>query len=56
MQKLIKELQNLYSWNQFYQSRTMRKEMKTCQLQINGKKQEINEFKTAQKAKRGGKK
>ena len=56
MQKLIKELQNLYSWNQFYQARTMRKEMKTCQLQIKGKKQEINEFKMAQKAKRGGKK
>jgi hypothetical protein len=56
MQKLIKELQNLYSWNQFYQARTMRKEMKTCQLQIKGKKQEINEFKMAQKAKKGGKK
>ena len=56
MQKLIKELQNLYSWNQFYQARTMRKEMKMCQLQIKGKKQEINEFKMAQKAKRGGKK
>ena len=56
MQKLIKELQNLYSWNQFYQNRTMRKEMKTCQLQINGKKQEINEFKMAQKKKKGGKK
>ena len=26
MQKLIKELQNLYSWNQFYQARTMRNE------------------------------
>jgi len=34
----------------------MRKEMKTCQLQINGKKQEINEFKMAQKKRRGGKK
>ena len=56
MQKLIKELQNLYSWNQFYQARTMRKEMKICQLQIKGKKQEINELKVAQKAKRGGKK
>jgi hypothetical protein len=30
--------------------------MKTCQLQIKGKKQEINEFKMAQKAKKGGKK
>jgi len=56
MQKLIKQLQNLYSWNQFYQARTMRPQMKTCQLQIKNKKQEINELKTAQKAKRGGKK
>ena len=56
MQKLIKELQNLYSWNQFYQARTMREDMKKCQLQIKSKKQEINEFKVTQKAKRGGKK
>jgi len=56
MQKLIKELQDLYSWNQFYQARTLRKEMKKCQFQIKGKKQEINEFKMAQKARRGGKK
>ena len=40
----------------FIKQRTMRKEMKTCQLQINGKKQEINEFKMAQKHRRGGKK
>ncbi len=56
MQKLIKELQNLYSWNQFYQARTMREDMKKCQFQIKGKKSEINEFKMAQKKKRGGKK
>ncbi len=49
MQKLIKELQNLYSWNQFYQARTMRQEMKKCQLQIKNKKQEINEFKNNKK-------
>ena len=56
MQKLMKELQDLYSWNQFYQARTLRKEMKKCQLQINGKKHEISEFKVAQKARKGGKK
>jgi len=49
MQKLIKELQNLYSWNQFYQARTMRQEMKKCQLQIKNKKQEINELKAKKK-------
>ena len=56
MQKLIKQLQNLYSWNQFYQARTMRQDMKKCQIQIKNKKQQINELKLAQKAKRGGKK
>tara|TARA_B100000902_G_C27076811_1_gene796869 strand:+ start:268 stop:417 length:150 start_codon:yes stop_codon:yes gene_type:complete len=49
MQKLIKQLQNLYSWNQFYQARTMRKEMKDCQNQIKNKKQEINNLKTKKK-------
>ena len=56
MQKLIKELENLYSWSQFYQERKQRKKVQTTQIQIKNKKQEINEFKMAQKAKRGGKK
>ena len=56
MQKLIKQLQDLYSWNQFYQARKLRKDMKKCQLQIKDKKQQINHFKMAQKARRGGKK
>ena len=56
MQNLIKQLHNLYSWNQFYQERKMRKNMKDCQVQINEKKKQINEFKIAQKARRGGKK
>ncbi len=56
MQKLIKQLQDLYSWNQFYQARKLRKDMKKCQLQIKDKKQQINNFKMAQKARRGGKK
>lgn len=55
MYKLIKELQNLYSWNQFYQERKMKPEMKKCQTQIKAKKQEVNEFKMAKK-KKGGKK
>jgi len=54
MYKLIKELQNLYSWNQFYQERKMKPEMKKCQAQIKAKKQEVNEFKMAKK-KKGGK-
>ena len=56
MQNLIKQLHDLYSWNQFYQERKMRKNMKDCQIQINDKKNQINEFKMAQKARRGGKK
>jgi hypothetical protein len=49
MQKLIKQLQNLYSWNQFYQARTMRDDMKKCQMQIKLKKQEINNIKNNKK-------
>ena len=48
MHKLIKELQNLYSWNQFYQERKMRKEMRVAQAQISSKKREINEVKSNQ--------
>jgi len=54
MQNLIKQLHNLYSWNQFYQERKMRKNMKDCQVQINEKKKQINEFKVAQKTKKKG--
>ncbi len=49
MQKLIKQLQNLYSWNQFYQARTMREDMKKCQIEIKNKKQEINQLKNKNK-------
>lgn len=56
MQKLIKQLQNLYSWNQFYQARTMRPQMKKCQIEIKNKKQEINEIKLTKKSKKGSKK
>jgi hypothetical protein len=56
MQNLIKQLQSHYSWNEFYQGRKLRKDMKKCQLQIKDKKDEINRIKVAQKARRGGKK
>ena len=49
MQNLIKELQNLYSWNQFYQKAGNKTKMKTAQNQINKKKKEINELKTKKK-------
>jgi len=56
MRDLIKELENLYSWSQFYQERKQKSKVKTTQDQIRVKKQELNEFKMAQKAWRGGKK
>ena len=51
MQKLIKELQNFYSWNQFYQERKMRPQMKKAQIQITLHKQKINEIKNSKKGK-----
>ena len=45
----IKELQNLYSWNQFYQETKNRSSMSKCQTQIRIKKNEINELKTKKK-------
>ena len=49
MHKQIKELQNLYSWNQFYQQRNMKPEMKSAQHQITTKKKEINDLKNKKK-------
>tara|TARA_R110000824_G_scaffold353307_1_gene540495 strand:- start:282 stop:431 length:150 start_codon:yes stop_codon:yes gene_type:complete len=49
MHKQIKELQNLYSWNQFYQGTNNKTKMKIAQNQINKKKKEINELKTKKK-------
>ncbi len=45
----IKELQKLYSWNQFYQDRKMKEEMKKCQSEIHALKLVINELKTKKK-------
>ena len=45
----IKELQNLYSWNQFYQETKNRSSMSKCQSEIRIKKNEINELKTKKK-------
>jgi DNA/RNA-binding domain of Phe-tRNA-synthetase-like protein len=45
----IKQLQNLYSWNQFYQDRKMKPEMKKCQSDIHALKLVINELKSKKK-------
>jgi len=47
--KTIKQLQNLYSWNQFYQDRKMKTEMKKCQSDIHTLKLVINELKSKKK-------
>ncbi len=52
MIKLIKQLQNLYSWNQFYQERKMRPQMRKAQAQISTKKREINELKLLKRGKK----
>ena len=45
----IKELQKLYSWNQFYQDRKMKAEMKKFQSDIHALKLVINELKNKKK-------
>ena len=47
--KKIKELQNLYSWNQFYQETKNRLSGSKCQAQIRIVRNEINELKTKKK-------
>jgi|6_EtaG_2_1085325.scaffolds.fasta_scaffold15546_12 hypothetical protein len=42
---IIKELENLYSWSQFYQARNQRDNVKFAQNQIRDKKQDLIEFK-----------
>lgn len=49
--KKIKELQNLYSWNQFYQDRKMKDQMRKCQSEIHSLKTVINELKNKKKKK-----
>ena len=47
--KKIKTLQNLYSWNEFYQGTGNKEQMKKCQTEIHQLKSEINELKTKKK-------
>jgi len=49
MKTNIKKLQNLYSWNQFYQARQQKDNMRRCQIQINKLKRELNTLKTQKK-------
>lgn len=47
--KLIKKLQNLYSWNEFYQGTGNKVQMRKCQTEIHQLKSEINALKTKKK-------
>jgi len=42
----IKKLQNLYSWNEFYQGTGNKLQMKKCQTEIHQLKSVINELKS----------
>ena len=45
----IKQLQNLYSWNQFYQGTGNKVQMRKCQSEIHALKLVINELKSKKK-------
>ena len=47
--KKIKQLQNLYSWTEFYQGTGNKVQMRKCQTEIHQLKSEINELKTKKK-------
>ncbi len=47
--KLIKQLQNLYSWNEFYQGTGNKVQMRKCQTDIHQLKRDINALKTKKK-------
>ena len=49
IQSKIKQLQNLYSWNEFYQDRKLKDNMRKCQTEIHQLKSEINSLKTKNK-------
>ena len=45
-QTITKQLQNLYSWTQFYQERGNKEQIRKCQTQIAALKKAYNETKT----------
>ena len=49
MRKITKQLQNLYSWTQFYQERGNKIQIRKCQTEIAQLKQAFNELKTKKK-------
>ena len=52
MNKITKQLENLYSWTQFYQDRGNKEQIRKCQTEIAQLKQAFNQL----KSKKNGKK
>jgi len=49
MRNITKQLQNLYSWTQFYQERGNKTQIRKCQTEIAQLKQAYNDLKTKKK-------
>ena len=49
MNKLTKQLENLYSWTQFYQKTGNKDQIRKCQTEIAQLKKAYNELKTKKK-------
>jgi len=49
MNKITKQLENLYSWTQFYQLRGEKDQIRKCQTEIAQLKQAYNELKNKKK-------
>ena len=52
MNKITKQLQNLYSWTNFYQARGLKEDIKRCQTEIAQLKQAFNQLKTKKSVKK----
>ena len=49
MKEISKQLQNLYSWTQFYQERGNKPQIRKCQTEIAQLKKAFNDLKTKKK-------
>jgi len=52
MNKITKQLENLYSWTSFYQNRANKEEIRKCQTEIAQLKQAFNQLKTKKNVKK----
>ena len=52
MNKITKQLENLYSWTKFYQDRADKEQIRKCQTEIAQLKQAFNQLKTKKNVKK----